>query len=137
MRRALVIKKWLNRVNEDASGLTLEEWGPVSTIDASHEPLLAETQMNVDGAPDSDISAGPTAAAGLEVRVADKLVWVKFSQYKDRVTFENISAVLSVMTVTHIILFCSSVMSVRGSNLDSLVKMVEASYAHTRIRKIH
>ena len=36
---ALVIKRWLNRVDEDASGLTFEEWDPASEADTSQEPV--------------------------------------------------------------------------------------------------
>jgi hypothetical protein len=37
--QALVIKRWLNRVDEDASGLTFEEWDPASEADTSQEPV--------------------------------------------------------------------------------------------------
>jgi len=37
--RALVIKRWLNRVNEDASGLTFEEWDPTENVDSSQMPV--------------------------------------------------------------------------------------------------
>jgi len=30
-----VIKQWLNRVDEDASGLTFEEWDPTENVDSS------------------------------------------------------------------------------------------------------
>jgi len=33
-------KRWLNRVEEDASGLTFEEWSPTQNADAS-QPLVA------------------------------------------------------------------------------------------------
>jgi len=36
--RALVVKRWLHRVDEDASGLTFEEWNPAQTVDTSQEP---------------------------------------------------------------------------------------------------
>jgi len=37
--RAPVIKPWLNRVEEDASGLTLEEWDPTGNVDSSQMPV--------------------------------------------------------------------------------------------------
>jgi len=37
--RALVIKRWLNRVDEDASGLTFEEWDPTENVDSSQMPV--------------------------------------------------------------------------------------------------
>ena len=37
--RALVIKRWLNRVDEDASGLTFEEWDPTENFDSSQMPV--------------------------------------------------------------------------------------------------
>ncbi len=36
--RALVVKRWLHRVDEDASGLTFEEWNPAQAVDTSQEP---------------------------------------------------------------------------------------------------
>ena len=36
--RALVIKRWLNRVEEDASGLTFQEWTP--DVDTSQSPVV-------------------------------------------------------------------------------------------------
>jgi len=30
-----MIKQWLNRVDENASGLTLEEWDPTENVDSS------------------------------------------------------------------------------------------------------
>ena len=36
---ALVIKRWLNHVDEDASGLTFEEWDPTENVDTSQMPL--------------------------------------------------------------------------------------------------
>ena len=30
--RALVIKRWLHRVDEDSSGLTFEEWNPAQVV---------------------------------------------------------------------------------------------------------
>ncbi len=36
-RRSLVIKRWLNRVEEDASGLTFQEWTP--DVDTSRPPV--------------------------------------------------------------------------------------------------
>jgi len=37
--RALVIKQWLNRVYEDASGLTFEKWDPTENLDSSQMPV--------------------------------------------------------------------------------------------------
>jgi len=34
-----VIKRWLNRVDEDASGLTFEEWDPTENFDSSQMPV--------------------------------------------------------------------------------------------------
>ena len=34
-----MIKPWLNRVDEDASGLTLEEWDPTENVDSSQMPV--------------------------------------------------------------------------------------------------
>jgi len=34
-----VIERWLNRVEEDASGLTFEEWNPTQDADASQPPV--------------------------------------------------------------------------------------------------
>jgi len=42
--RALVIKRWLNRVDEDASGLTFEEWDPTEIVDSSQMPVA----MNIN-----------------------------------------------------------------------------------------
>jgi hypothetical protein len=36
---ALVVDVWLNRVDEDASGLTFEEWDPSADTDASESPV--------------------------------------------------------------------------------------------------
>jgi len=36
--RALVIKRWLNRVDEDALGFTFEEWDPTENVDSSQMP---------------------------------------------------------------------------------------------------
>jgi len=38
--RALVEKRWLNRVDEDASGLTFEEWDPTENVDPSQKPVV-------------------------------------------------------------------------------------------------
>jgi hypothetical protein len=35
--RAIVIKRWLSRVEEDASGLTFQEWTP--DVDTSRPPV--------------------------------------------------------------------------------------------------
>jgi hypothetical protein len=40
--RALVVKRWLHRVDEDASGLTFEEWNPAQAVDTSQEPALTD-----------------------------------------------------------------------------------------------
>jgi len=37
--RALVFKRWLNRVDEDASGLTFEEWESTENVDSSKMPV--------------------------------------------------------------------------------------------------
>ena len=36
---ALLVDVWLNRVDEDASGLTFEEWDPSADTDASEAPV--------------------------------------------------------------------------------------------------
>ena len=36
---ALVSKRWLNRVDEDASGLTFEEWDPTENVDSLQMPV--------------------------------------------------------------------------------------------------
>ena len=36
---ALVVERWLNRVEEDASGLTFEEWNPTQEADVSQPPV--------------------------------------------------------------------------------------------------
>ncbi len=36
---ALVVDVWLHRVDEDASGLTIEEWDPSADTDASQAPV--------------------------------------------------------------------------------------------------
>ncbi len=36
---ALVVDVWLHRVDEDASGLTFEEWEPSADTDASEAPV--------------------------------------------------------------------------------------------------
>jgi len=38
-QQALVVERWLNRVEEDASGLTLEEWNLTQDADASQPPM--------------------------------------------------------------------------------------------------
>ena len=48
--RALVIKRWLNRVEEDASGLTFQEW--TSDVDTSHPPvdiLINSSELRATG----------------------------------------------------------------------------------------
>jgi len=37
--RALRLKRWLHRVDEDASGLTFEEWDPIKDADDSQTPV--------------------------------------------------------------------------------------------------
>jgi hypothetical protein len=37
---ALVVDLWLHRVDEDASGLTFEEWDPSEDTDASESPVV-------------------------------------------------------------------------------------------------
>ena len=47
---ALVIKRWLNRVEEDASGLTFQEWTP--DVDTSRTPvamLINSSELRVAG----------------------------------------------------------------------------------------
>ena len=38
-QQALVVERWLNRVEEDASGLTFEEWNPTQDADALQPPV--------------------------------------------------------------------------------------------------
>jgi hypothetical protein len=38
-QQALVVELWFNRVEEDASGLTFEEWDPTQDADTSHPPV--------------------------------------------------------------------------------------------------
>ena len=38
-QQALVVERWLNRVEEDASGLIFEEWNPTQDADASQPPV--------------------------------------------------------------------------------------------------
>jgi len=38
-QQALVVKRWLNRVEEDASCFTFEEWNPTQDADASQPPV--------------------------------------------------------------------------------------------------
>jgi len=38
-QQALVVERWLNRVEEDASGLFFEEWNPTQNADASQPPV--------------------------------------------------------------------------------------------------
>jgi len=40
VERALLIKRWLNRVDEDASGLTFEDWDPTENVDSSQVPVV-------------------------------------------------------------------------------------------------
>ena len=35
---ALVVKRWLHRVDDDASGLTFEEWDPTADVDDTQPP---------------------------------------------------------------------------------------------------
>jgi hypothetical protein len=42
--RVLVIKRWLNRVEEDASGLTFQEWTP--DVDTSRSPVTTLINSN-------------------------------------------------------------------------------------------
>jgi len=37
--RAIVIKRWLNHVDEDTLGLTFEEWDPTENVDSSQMPV--------------------------------------------------------------------------------------------------
>ena len=37
--RALRVKRWLHRVDEDAAGLTFEEWDPIKDADDSQTPV--------------------------------------------------------------------------------------------------
>ena len=39
-QQALVVGQWLNRVEEDGSGLTFEEWDPTQDADASQPPVV-------------------------------------------------------------------------------------------------
>ena len=50
--RALVVKQWLHRVDEDASGLTFEEWNPTQAVDTSQEPapmIINSNQLRAAG----------------------------------------------------------------------------------------
>ena len=50
--RALVVKPWLHRVDEDASGLTFEEWNPTQAVDTSQEPapmIINSNQLRAAG----------------------------------------------------------------------------------------
>ena len=50
--RALVVKRWLHRVDEDASGLTFEEWDPAQAVDKSQEPasmIINSCQLRAAG----------------------------------------------------------------------------------------
>jgi len=38
-QQALVVEQWLNQVEEDAAGLTFEEWNPTQDTDASQPPV--------------------------------------------------------------------------------------------------
>jgi len=38
-QQGLVVERWLNRVEEDASGLTFEEWNPTQDADALQPPV--------------------------------------------------------------------------------------------------
>ena len=37
--RALRVKRWLHQVDEDAGGLTFEEWDPIKDADDSQTPV--------------------------------------------------------------------------------------------------
>jgi hypothetical protein len=50
--RVLVVKRWLHRVDEDASGLTFEEWGLAQAVDTSQEPaamIINSSQLRAAG----------------------------------------------------------------------------------------
>ncbi len=50
--RTLVVKRWLHRVDEDASGLTFEEWNPAQAVDTSQEPapmIINSSQLRAAG----------------------------------------------------------------------------------------
>jgi len=51
-QQALVVERWLNRVEEDASGLTFEEWNPTQEADASQPPvamLIKSSELRAAG----------------------------------------------------------------------------------------
>ena len=50
--RALVVKRWLHRLDEDASGLTFEEWNPAQAVGTSQEPapmIINSSQLRAAG----------------------------------------------------------------------------------------
>ncbi len=53
---ALLVDVWLNRVDEDASGLTFEEWDPSADTDASEAPVAMI------------VNSSEVCAAGFELR---------------------------------------------------------------------
>ena len=53
--RALVVDVWLHRVDEDASGLTFEEWDPSADTDASQAPVAMIVNSSELRAADFDL----------------------------------------------------------------------------------
>ena len=49
MNQTLVIKRWLNRADEDVSGLTFEEWDPASEADTSQELVAMSSELRAAG----------------------------------------------------------------------------------------
>jgi len=41
------IKRWLNRVDDDALGLTFDEWDPTENVDSSQMPVAMMTNSSV------------------------------------------------------------------------------------------
>ena len=49
---ALVVKRWLHRVDEDASGLTFDEWNQAQAVDTLQEPapmIINSSQLRAAG----------------------------------------------------------------------------------------
>jgi hypothetical protein len=56
-QQALVVERWLNRVEEDALGLTFEEWNPTQDADASQPPVAMLINSSKLRAPPSGLGA--------------------------------------------------------------------------------
>jgi len=46
-QQGLVVERWLNRVEEDASGLTIEKWNPTQDADALQPPGCAHQLVGI------------------------------------------------------------------------------------------